>query len=224
MAEVGIASTAPDFRGHGNSAGTRGFVDRFSDYHADLDTVFATLPAGPPRLVLAHSHGALIAFDWLAAKKPDVRAVAVTNPYLALALPVPQVKLWASKVLEILAPRLRLPSGIPATVVSRDPAVVDAYARDPLVFKTATPGWFKEVQQAQARVRGLTEVRWPLLYVYSDADALVSPAANAALAEKLASPDKTVWMRPGEFHEVLNELGKDALIADMRKWLVQRLA
>lgn len=223
MAEAGIATTAPDMRGHGHSSGARGYVQSFTEYHSDVAAVFSHLSAERPRFVLGHSHGGLVALDWLAAAAPAIEGLVITNPYLDVAEPVPAVKLWASKLLLMVAPRLGLPSGLDPTGVSRDPAVVEAYRRDPLVFSTATSGWFAEVQVAQARVRALASVPVPLLYIVSDADRIVSHRAGAALGEQLTSRDKTVWKRPGEFHEVLNELGRDALIADVRQWISARV-
>src|SRR5262245_34069793 len=99
-----IAATAPDFRGHGNSSGPRGYVQDFKESHLACDAVPGALPPGPPRLILGHSHGALIGFDWLEARHPPIKAIAVTNPFLAVAMPVPAVKLWASKFLLKFAP------------------------------------------------------------------------------------------------------------------------
>jgi acylglycerol lipase len=219
LADAGIATIAPDVRGHGHSSGARGHVDSFSDYRYDVAAAFETLSSGAPRFVLGHSHGGLIALDWIAASAPELRGLVLTNPYLDLPAPVPPVKLWASKLLLLVAPRLGLPSGLDASGISRDPAVVEAYRRDPLVFTTATSGWFAEVTAAQARVRATTSVPMPLLYVVSDADTVVSPVAGLALGEQLQSPDKTLWKRPGEYHEVLNELDRDRLIADVRQWI-----
>ncbi|MEO1174272.1 MAG: alpha/beta hydrolase, partial [Myxococcota bacterium] len=119
-------------------------------------------------------------------------------------------------------PKLAVPSGIPAETISRDPEIVAAYARDPLVFTTATVGYAVAQEKTSARVQAMTRIEAALLYIYSDSDPLVSPAANAHLAAQLQSPDKTVWERADEKHEVLNELNRTQLHGDIADWILQR--
>lgn len=224
LAAHGLASTAVDVRGHGRSGGARGYVSRFDDYLDDLEAAWSVLDPSRPRFVLAHSFGALIAFDWVARRSPAVAGLVVTNPFLDLTLPPPAYKRVLGAVAGRAFPKLAVPSGIPATAVSRDPAVVSAYANDPYVFGKATAGWFRELAPAQARVRSLDAIPCPLLFVYSDADMVALPSANRALAERLSCPEKTVWFRAGEYHEVLNELDRAELHEQIATWLGDRAA
>ncbi|HSI04847.1 MAG TPA: alpha/beta hydrolase, partial [Myxococcota bacterium] len=112
------------------------------------------------------------------------------------------------------------PSGIPPEGLSHETAIVDAYRRDPMIYSTVTAGYFRASREAQARVRALRRLDMPLLYAYSDADPIASPQANAALAQALDSPDKTVIVRTGEFHEILNETNRAELIARVGDWIL----
>lgn len=223
MAERGIDTVAVDLRGHGRSSGQRGFVDRFSDYHADVEAGFAGMSAGAPgvpRFVLGHSNGGLIALDWVSSKRPVIRGLVVTNPFLELAMAVPRLKVGVGKLAARLAPRIALPSGIPPEGLTHETAIVDAYRRDPKVFSTVTAGYFRASRATQERVRGLLDLPVPLLYVYSDSDPIAKPEANATLAKNLASPDKTVLVRAGEFHEVLNETNRVELMERIADWIL----
>jgi alpha-beta hydrolase superfamily lysophospholipase len=225
LAERGIDTVAVDLRGHGHSAGQRGFISDWSEYIADVETAFGAMTTahsghGIPRFVLGHSNGALVALDWVADKKPDIHGLIVTNPFLQLAMKVSPLKIGAGHIAARIAPRIALPSGIDAEVLTHETAIVDAYRRDPMVFGTATAGWFRASRKAQARVRALTRIGVPLLYVHSDGDRLASPEANAALAAQLESPDKTVVVRKGEMHEVLNETNRAELFARVGEWIV----
>src|SRR5215831_9368821 len=84
LAAAGFASTAFDCQGHGRSAGRRGYVRRFSDFHDDLALVIertrAELP-GRPLVIVAHSHGATIALDTLLARRGSADALVVAAPY-----------------------------------------------------------------------------------------------------------------------------------------------
>ncbi len=228
LAERGVDTVAIDLRGHGRSSGQRGYIDTFTQYHDDVEAAFGGMTMlhegrGIARFVLGHSNGGLVALDWVADKKPEIHGLIVTNPFLDLAMKVPALKLGAGHLAARIAPRIALPSGIPPQGLTHDTAIVDAYKRDPMVFTTATAGYFKHSRAAQARVRGLTRIDVPLLYCYSDSDPIASPTANAALAQAIDSPDKTVIVRPGEFHEILNETNRAELMARIGDWLLARL-
>src|SRR5687767_11191872 len=64
IVDAGWAMLAYDVRGHGQSPGTRGFIDRFDAYVEDLAAMHAAMhaliPAGAPLVLLGHSHGSLI--------------------------------------------------------------------------------------------------------------------------------------------------------------------
>jgi alpha-beta hydrolase superfamily lysophospholipase len=51
-----------------------------------------------------------------------------------------------------LAPTLLTKSPIAAKALSHDPAMVQAYIEDPLVFKTCNARWFFEAREAQEEV------------------------------------------------------------------------
>lgn len=227
LADRGIDTVAVDLRGHGRSSGQRGYIDKFSQYHDDVEAAFGGMTMahrgrGIARFVLGHSNGGLIALDWVADKKPDISGLIVTNPFLDLAMKVPGLKLAAGHLAARLAPRIALPSGIPPEGISHEAAIVEAYRRDPLVFTTATAGYFKHSREAQARVRALKSIDVPLLYCHSDSDPIASPVANAELAATIASRDKTVIVRLGEFHEILNETNRAELMERIGDWILSR--
>ncbi|MEM6533702.1 MAG: lysophospholipase [Myxococcota bacterium] len=224
LAPRGIAVTVPELRGHGHSDGPRGHVDVFDDYVADAETAFDTLDDASPRFILGHSNGGLVALDYVDRRPPPISGLIVTNPFLELTEKQPALKMFAGRLAARVYPKLAVPSGIPPETVSRDPEIVAAYARDPLVFTTATVGYAIAQEQTSARVQTLKHIDTALLYIYSDSDPLVSPAANARLAEQLTSPDKTVWVRAGERHEVLNELNRTQLHGAIADWIAERAA
>lgn len=222
LATHAIETTAPDLRGHGHSDGPRGHVDEFDDYSKDVQSALATLNDRSPKLILGHSNGGLIALDFVERYSPSISGLILSNPFLELEMKVPALKAAAGRLAAKLYPRLAVPSGIPPDVVSRDPDVVAAYDRDPLVFKTATVGYVIEQEKTAERVKRMTAVPMPLLFIRSDADPLVSPAANARLADQLESPDKTVWLREGAKHEVLNEIDRSELHHAIAEWILDR--
>lgn len=224
LADLAVDVTAVDVRGHGRSAGQRGHVDAFAEYYGDVEAARTAMANDAlPFFILGHSHGGLIALDWVSQKRPSgIQGLIVTNPYVARGMHVPAVKLAAGHIAGRLMPRLAIPSGIDAAGLTHETQIVEAYRRDPHVFGTASAGWFREATHAQQRVMKLTQLDVPLFYIHSDSDPIASVSANAELSKRIVSPDKTVLVRPGELHEVLNETDRKNLFQTIGAWILER--
>jgi lysophospholipase len=157
---------------------------------------------------------------------PDVAGIVVTSPFLGVhprSRPSALVRATAS-LLRRVAPRLRLPTHIDVTVLSRDPAVGEAYARDPLVSHRASAGWLRAIVRAQREVMaGAGSLRLPSLVMASGEDRLVDAEATRRFAQ--AAPDERVelvWW-DGFFHEMLNDVGRERVVARIVEWLSARV-
>jgi alpha-beta hydrolase superfamily lysophospholipase len=229
----GFATTAFDYRGHGKSEGQRGYVWSFRQYHQDLEAVLSSSLISHkylPTFVLAHSNGALIALDSLLADPSrwgHVKGLVLSSPWLAPAGELPRAKIWASKVLGTVAPRLSLSaSEVSAEQLTRDPAKIQEHKDDPLVLHRFTVGWALESMRAQARVReNLKELPVPLFFVYAGSDLVADASASRDFAARVAAPrgDKTVVERPDDLHEVLQDKDRAQVFEAAGKWILDRI-
>jgi acylglycerol lipase len=218
----GIAVVAPDHRGHGLSEGKRTSIVRFDDYVDDLSTVIAQSRSRWPSLplvLLGHSMGGLIALDLAVRQEVSLDGLVVSAP-AACPREVSRFTLAIGRVLSRLAPDtgvLRLP----LNRISRDPAVVDAYNADPLVFRTPIRARLgAEMLDAMARVdAGLPALRVPLLVMQGTADGLVDPGCGPHVYDRCGSKDKTLKMYDGLWHEIFNEPERDHVLSDLTGWL-----
>src|SRR5262245_5086694 len=64
LAARGLTVRGIDFRGHGQSSGARGHIQRFDEYLDDLAALAARCPERP-LFLLAHSMGGLVAAEYL---------------------------------------------------------------------------------------------------------------------------------------------------------------
>lgn len=225
LKEAGFECHLFDLRGHGESAGQRGHVSRFTDYLDDLQAVFATVPQGLPRFLLGHSLGGLITLSYAHARPGDLAGLVVSSPFLHPAFAVTAGQSLLARVATHIAPRLSIPSGLDASAISRDPEVVDAYKNDPAVFRITTPRWFTEITQAQGRLYDrAAEIALPALFLLGSADAIADHRRGIAVFERLGSKDKTLEVYNGSFHEVFNDYGRDEPIAKLLGWLTSRSA
>ena len=195
--EYGMNTTAPDLRGHGRSRGQRGYVARFADYVDDAACVLDALDPARPHFVVGHSNGALVALLLAAQQAVKVAGLVVSNPFLRQTHPVRGPKLWLGTLAAHLWPRLSLPAGLDPADLTHDGAQMAAHRGDPAIFNVANASWFAQVQRAQKTAMGLQRLQMPLLYIYSDADPVASPHANASLAHAIEAPTKRIVVRRG---------------------------
>jgi alpha-beta hydrolase superfamily lysophospholipase len=206
----GAAVHAVDHVGHGRSEGERVHVTDFEDVVTDLHTLDQAARRdhpGLPVVLLGHSMGGLIAARY-AQRYGDTLA--------ALVLSSPLVGSWAAAAQLLALDELPdLPLDI--TTLSRDPAVGERYAADPLVWH----GPFKR-PTLQAIERGLEAVAagpslgdLPLMWIHGEADPLVPIDGSRAGIEHLRGPHYVERTYPGARHELFNELNADAVLTEV---------
>ena len=228
LAGAGYAVHLFDLRGHGESGGRRGHVERFADYRGDLARVAAAvLPApdeagaGPPAVLLGHSLGGLIALDAVLRRPEPFRGLALSSPFLASAFRLPPFVRAVAGATARLLPEADFPAALDPEGLSRDPEVVRRYREDPLVLRRLTAAWLGAVLDAQAEVfERAGELRLPVLLLLGGADPVADPARGRALFERLAAnPANRLEVYEGFSHEVFNELGRERVVADLLEWL-----
>jgi alpha-beta hydrolase superfamily lysophospholipase len=223
-ADIGVV--AADLRGHGRSAGKRGHVDRFADYHLDATAIYEAARARAddgPIFVFGHSMGGLLALDWLlGGAAPSVAGTLISSPYLGIALEIPPLKAAAGKLMSSIWPTLALASGLKGRDVCRDADKQALYDTDQLNNKNATARWFTEALEAHARVlERAPKLATPTLLLYGGDDKVASADATDAFAAKLSLEDREVERLAGYYHELVNEpkADRDAVIGRMVAWI-----
>jgi len=222
LASRGLRVQGCDLRGHGLSGGHRGHVERWSDYHLDLDAVCPE----PPFAVLGHSMGGLIALDWTLARlrNPSLGrtpcALVLSGPLLGVAVELPAWKRAAAGCLNRLAPRLQLANEIPLPDLCTDAGVVAAYEADPLREGRSTPRWYVEMQAARRRVRkGWAEFTMPAQFHLAGDERIVD-AAEIEWASSTWPVTCSLQRWPDGRHELLQEPFRAELRAKISEFLL----
>lgn len=211
---------ALDQRGYGRSEGIRCYVDRFTDYLTDLHKFLNFCELQAP-IMVGHSLGGLIAHRFAITYPDAISGLVLSSPFFALRYPIKLMQRLIFPVLSRVTPRLQMRFPIPARLVSRNPAVAEAYEADPLVGRTITPRWFVECRRAGCdSLKGRGGVlQVPALFLQAGDDHLVNPAATRAVFDRVPHNRKAFKIYPGKYHEIFNDPGYEEVFADIWRWL-----
>ena len=212
---AGFSAWALDHRGHGQSEGDRADIGSVAAAVADLD-LFVNLvrDAAPsePLFLVGHSMGGLIAAAYAEDHQDRLTGLVLSGALLHVA---PEIV--------ALADLDEIPDLGLADAVSSDPAVVQAYKDDPLVYLGPPPRRFIEsfgqVEGVRSRLKELT---LPILAMHGSGDLLVSPQALRDLVASASSEDMTSVLWPGLWHEIFNEPRSNDVISTMVAWIAAR--
>jgi alpha-beta hydrolase superfamily lysophospholipase len=223
----GLVTYALDHRGHGRSGGKRVLLKNISEYTGDFDTLVGIATKEHPglkRIVLGHSMGGGIVFAY-GVERPDAYDLMVlSGPAVAAQAAVSPLLVLTAKTLGAIAPGLPVQQ-LDASAVSRDPAVVDAYNSDPLVYHGKVPAGIARAlvlvgETMPQRAAALTA---PLLVVHGSEDSLIDVDGSRQLVEAVGSPDVELKIYPGLYHEVFNEPERNQVLDDVVSWVNARL-
>lgn len=208
-----------DHRGHGKSDGKRVYYSSWTEISDDVNAVVELAREenpGTKLFVLGHSMGgyATTCFATRFPGKADgiILSGALTRYNTPCAGPLP-----------IDAPEdTYLPNALGGGVCS-DPAVVEAYGKDPLVEKEISVGLLNSIWQGVLWLKeNAGQFTDPVLMLHGCCDGLVSNQDSRELYGDISSEDKGLIIYPWLFHEILNEPCKDEVIADILNWLSKR--
>jgi lysophospholipase len=223
LSDAGYAVHALDHRGHGRSDGKRVFVKSYGELQRDL-VQFRQLVerrnSGLPVVVLGHSMGGNLALGHALDNQAGLAGLALSAPALQAGESLSPAKMKIAGLLGKVAPGLRLEQ-LDAGAISRDPAVVDGYRADPLVYTgKVTAGLAAALIGAiQTLPERAPELRLPVLLQQGSADRLVDASGTRALEAAAVNATVTAHYYDGLYHEVFNEPERDAVLADTVAWL-----
>lgn len=223
LGEAGLSVYRFDNQGHGRSGGERGYLDDFHAFIDDADLLVAKAKQenpGLPVFMLGHSMGGFITAAY-GVKYPGKLAGQVLSGAAVTVLPLFE----AFKEIDFdHEPRVKVPNALSA-VICRDKTVVDAYDADPLVLKESCQKLLGEVfiNGASWLVEKLPAYDYPCLILHGGDDQIVTPEASRFMYDTIASEDKRIKVYPEFYHEILNEFGREEVVADITAWIDARL-
>lgn len=227
LSEAGLVMYALDHRGHGRSGGKRVRVRDIAEYTGDFDTLVGIATREHPglkRIVLGHSMGGGIVFAYGVERPDNYDLMVLSAPAVTTQDLVSPVVAFVAKVLGVVAPGLPVQQ-LDTDAISRDPAVVETYNKDPLVYHGRVPTGIGRVllQVGETMPRRAPALTAPLLVFHGSVDRLIPVDGSRRLIECVGSTDVELKVYPGLYHEVFNEPERNEVLADVVSWITKRL-
>jgi len=222
----GLAVYAVDLRGRGQSDGERFYVEKFQDYVDDAAHLIALAKMrdrGLPVFLLGHSAGGVVSCLYTLEHQTELAGLICES--FAFQVPAPDFALAVLKGLSHIAPHAHvLP--LKNADFSRDPAAVDKMNADPLIAHETQPTkTVAEMVRADELLKqSFPKFSLPLLIIHGTADKATRPSGSQLFFDSAGSSDKTLKLYDGHFHDLLNDVGKEDVMADITRWIDGRVS
>lgn len=220
-----LAAYAIDLRGRGRSEGERYYVEKMEDYTDDVATLVRTAKSENPSVpvfVLGHSAGGVVSCIYALDHQSEIDGLICES--FAYDLPVPGFVLSLLKGFDHIAPHAHVYT-LKNENFSRDPRVVEAMNNDPLI-----KGESEATQTAKVMIdasRRLNQefpfITLPVLILHGTEDKATNPSGSQFFYDNAGSTDKTLKLYEGHYHDLLNDLDKEIVMADITNWIDARL-
>ena len=221
----GFAVFAVDLRGRGKSEGERFYVEDIAEYVADVRGLIGIARErhpGLPVYLLGHSAGGVVSCNYALDHQEEIGGLICES--FAFQVPAPGFVLSAIKGLSHLVPKLGVLT-LKMKDFTRDPVALAALEADPL-----TKGELQPAATVAALVRAderlhdnFDKITLPLLILHGTDDRATMCRGSEYFHEHAGSADKTLKLYEGHYHDLLNDLGKEGVVADIVGWIEARL-
>ena len=209
----GYAVYALDHRGHGRSDGKIDEVGDFAHFVSDLKTFFDIIRkehTDEKIFLIGHSMGSEISLLYALKSQRELSGLATSGGGIAKPGEPPMPPRPANQPLD-------------ASLLSRDPKVIEAYENDPLVYRGPIPQAISAGMSS--RIRQLAEdvkkIRLPVIIMAGDGGA--DGARSQVLYDYIGSEDKTLKRYTELRHEIFNEPEHLLVMGDLETWLEAHL-
>jgi len=221
-----LAVYAVDLRGRGRSDGERFYVTHFADYLTDVEGAVSLAQSrepGLPVFIYGHSAGGVLACLYTIEHQQSLAGLICAS--FAFQTPAPDFALAVLKGFGHLFPHAHV-LHLKNEDFSRDPAVVATMNADPLIANETQPTQtVTELVRADERLRSdFSRFTLPLLILHGTADKAARPSGSQTFFDNASSTDKTLKLYDGYFHDLLNDVGKERVMADITGWIGAHLA
>ena len=177
---------------------------------------------GLPVFLLGHSAGGVVSSVYTLENQAELAGFICES--FAFQVPAPGFALAAIKGLSHIAPRLPVLK-LKNEDFSRDPKAVEALNNDPLTAHEVQPAMtVAALVRADERLREeFPLITLPVLIMHGTDDKATVCHGSEFFYETVGSKDKTLKLYEGHYHDLLNDIGKEEVMADIQGWIDARI-
>jgi alpha-beta hydrolase superfamily lysophospholipase len=222
FAGKGLAVYAADLRGRGKSDGTpRFFVNSMDEYVSDLSGMIKLAKTRHPGLkvfLLGHSAGGATAVAYTLDHQSELAGLICES--FAYRVPGPMFALGLFKWLGMFIPKVGVLK-LHNKDFSRDPARVAMLDADPLIKNETQPiGTLAALVRNAERLHAeFPKITLPVFIIHGTSDHATVPAGSQEFFDRAGSKDKQIKLYQDHFHDLLADVGKEDVLADIDAWL-----
>ncbi|MES1201082.1 MAG: lysophospholipase [Pseudomonadota bacterium] len=216
---------AVDLRGRGQSDGERFYVENIGQYESDLGKLIMLAKSrepGLPVFLLGHSAGGVVSVIYTLDHQQELAGLICES--FAFEVPAPDFAIAALKGLAHIAPHAHVLK-LDNEFFSRDPAVVKSMNEDPLIAHETQPTrTVAALANADDRLKKeFSKITLPVLIIHGTHDKATKYQGSQMFYDKASSKDKTLKLYEGHYHDLLNDVGKEGVMDDIKNWLEPHL-
>jgi len=221
FANAGFDTLFFDQRGHGQSAGRRGYIESYEQFYDDIeDLLEQRRKLGVPVVLFGHSMGGLIVASYLLADRPKPDLVVLSAPALDSSHSKNDRRL--AKLMDKIAPKVFVKRESDPEILSSDSTVLELWGSDPLIIRGTTGALamnsFRAMQHLSGNLKNLT---LPTYVFHGEADALIPVSTTKPLGDL---PNVTYRRWPKMRHECFNEPGREEVLTEVCNWIASQVS
>jgi len=224
--DAGYAVFAVEYRGHGRSFGKRGYIKNYDELLNDVDVLLEQskiVYPSLPHFLYGHSLGGGIVTNYTLTRKPNIKALVASSPWLRLTVEPPKWQVSLVRFLHKLMPTLTIVSNIKTKDITHNQDIIKAYKDDKMVHSKINLELFLSAfENGKWDIEHAKEMSVPFLLVHGSDDNICSSKGSEAFYNN--APEKTtlkIW--DGMFHELHNEPIREEHAKYIIDWLDKHL-
>lgn len=207
-----------DLRGHGKSAGKRGYIKNYQEHIKDLDDVIKKHDnKDVKRFLLGHSLGGLISHMYMVDNNQKIDGIITSGAPTNYIKDVRPLKFGIHKLLGFI----NVKNKFGKDALSKDIKVEEDYLNDPLVLKTFKLRLAGEmfVNGVKYLNRNIEKLNKPTLLLHGEEDKIVPKEHSERLYDLIKHDYKHLLIYENMYHEIFNEIEKEKVFSDVLSWI-----
>lgn len=218
----GLAVVGYDRQGFGRSEGRRGYTSHYRNYLDGIAQLRVQCEKRYPKVPIflyGQSMGGQLLLHYLIHRKPTLQGAIVTAPHIAETTRPNPLIVGLGVFLRQIYPAFLLSNQLDADDLSRDPAVVEDYRRDPYNHdRISCQTGVDILDRAKFLQTYSAGLAVPTLLLHGTADRITDHDATAAFAQRNGG-DLSFHSFPGGYHELHHEPDQTAFREALLTWI-----